>query len=161
MLKKILGILITVVYFVSYAQENDKLCLYVKNKDFWPANQGYRAVLGFKSKDKRFSHDNYYFKINYIDLDYQSLYSLGFPVNIDKIKYIDNPIEYFKGNTNWQLHEKFSLSKSIFIVTEIPEIKLEKEKDKSKTYIMFSATYIGTQKNATWMNNTGKNFIED
>ena len=160
-MKKIILLLFVSLYFLSSNSQSDNtLYLYVNNQSFWPAALGYKAVLGIKSKDVRFWHDNYYFKINYRDIDYQTLYSLGTPIDISTIDYINDPLKYFKNYTNWELHEKFSLHKFIFIITEIPENKLAKEKDKTKTYIMFPANYVGTQKNATWMNNTGKRFID-
>lgn len=159
-MKKVFVIIFCFFYVNMFSQENEKIYLYVNHNSFWPALLGYKAVIGIKSKDKRFMHDNYLFKIDYKDLDYQTLYSLGIPVNISNIGYIENPAEYFRNYSNWELHEKFSLYKTIFIITKIPKKKLEQMDDKSKTYIMFPAHYRGTQKNTTWVNNTGRKFID-
>lgn len=160
MKKIIFSLLFVFSFLASSGQKDNSIYLKVNNNSFWPAFLGYKAVLGFKSKDDRFRHDNYYFDITYNTLDHQSLYSLGIPININAIDYIDNPLEYFKDLKPYELHERFSLYKNIYIITEIPKDRLLMLKDKTKTHLMFSTSYGGTQKNVTWINNTGKKLID-
>lgn len=163
MKKLIFAILLSSSILISFSQDisDDKLYIYINNKSFWPALLGYKAVLGIKSNDERFSHDNYYFKISYRTLDYQSLYSLGEAINIDTLDYIKDPIEHFKDLTVCELHTKLSLYNQVFIISEIPESKLELLEDKSKRYIMWSAQYSGTNKDVTWVNPGKKPLIEN
>jgi len=162
-MKIIITLFLSFYSLITFSQEkyDEPLYIYVRNSDFWPELLAYKAVFGIKSKDKRFQSDNYYFKISYHDIDYQSLYSLGTPINKDGINYIKKPDKYFKDYSNCELHNMFSLYKRIYIVTDIPKHKLAKEKDKSKTYIMFYASYAGTQKNIVYTNVTGRDFIDD
>lgn len=146
---------------LSQEDKQDKLYIYINNKSFWPAMLGYKAVIGIKSKEREFSHDNYYFKISFNDLDHQSLYSLGTTINIDSLDYIKNPVKYLENLSVCEVHNKLSLYKQVFIITEIPKSKLDKEEDKSKKYIMWSAQYAGTNKDVTWVNPTNKPLIEN
>lgn len=163
-MKKIALIILFCSVVFSFAQQkrdNNKLYIYVNNNDFWPAILGYKAVFAIKSKDKRFSHDNYFFKISYTTVDYQSLYSLGTLTDISDLDYVEKPSEYFSELSVCELHDKLSLYNEIFIITEIPKSKLDKQVDKSKTHIMWSARYDGTLKDFTWVNPTHKNFIDE
>ena len=127
MKKLIFSIIFSISILTSFSQGNsdDKLYIYVNNKSFWPAMLGYKAVLGIKSIDKQFSHDNYYFKISYHGIDYQSLYSLGNTINTDSLDYIKNPIKYFENLTICEVHTKLSLYNQVFIISEIPKSKLD------------------------------------
>ena len=132
----------------------------MKNDRFIGDILAYKAYFSLPSGDERFQGDNYYFKIGFRSLDYKSLYSLGKPVNIDSIDYI-NPYIHFKDKTNCELHTELSLYKRIFIITDIPPSKLEKEKDKSKKHIIWYSKYHGTLKNIVHTNMTGKILLED
>ena len=46
----------------------------------------YRAIFYVKSEDEQFSHDNYYFDINYHDLNDIPLYKLGKLIDIKSIE---------------------------------------------------------------------------
>jgi hypothetical protein len=164
-MKKIVYLLFVGLFFTSgYSQEKNKkkedIYIYVNNSRFIGAVLGYKAYFSITSNDKRFQSDNYYFKIPFHGLDYQSLYSLGTPTNLDNIDVV-KPEDYFKNKTNCELHTEFSLYKQIYIITDIPKHRFKHGKNKTKKYIMFYAKYRGSVKNIVHTNMTSKNLIDE
>jgi len=157
----LLGIVLSPLYSQNKKENHfEDIYIYVKNDHFIGDALGYKAYFGLKNKDERFMADVYHFKIDYKSLDYQSLYSLGKPININSIDYI-TPIEYFKDKSNCDLHTELSLYKRIFIITDIPKNKLKKQKGKMKKHIIWQATYAGSIKDIVYTNMTGKILLED
>jgi hypothetical protein len=146
--------------FSQKSNNDDDIYIYINNKNFIGDALGYKALFYMSSEDKRFQSDNYYFKIDFTELDYQSLYSLGTPIDISALNYIV-PKDYFKDKSNCELHTELSLYKRIYIITDIPENKLIKEKDKSKKHIIWYTTYAGTLKDYIYTSASGKTLLED
>ena len=148
----------------SYSQENkkiyDDIYIYVDNSNFIGDVLGYKAYFDLKSRDSRFQSDVYHFKIDFKAVDYQSLYSLGKPINIESVNYI-NPKETFKNKSNCDLHTELSLYDMIFIITDMPKTKLSKEKDNSKRHLMWFVKYAGTIKDVIYTNMSGKTLLEN
>ena len=140
--------------------KSETLYLYVPNNAFIGGVLGYKAYFTIASKDKRFSHDNYYFYINYGSLDYKSLYNLGEEISVNSIEQI-NPGKLFKDLDYCELHSALSLYKRIYIVTDIPKSKLKSESESSKKYMKWLVDYSGSIKNVVHTNMTGKNLIDD
>ena len=162
--KKIVYIILLVLISSSIHSQNkeesnyDDIYIYVKNDRFIGDVLGYKAYFSLYSPDERFQADNYYFKIDFRSLDYESLYNLGKPINIDSINYID-PYVHFKGKTNCDLHTELSLYKRIYIITDIPHSRIRNKEDKK--HIIWHTTYAGTLKNIVHTNMTGKILLED
>lgn len=147
-------IFISLIASMTYSQgyskdEKEELYIFVENDKFIGAVLGYKAYFSLNSEDIRFQSDNYYFKINFEGIDYQSLLSLGTPVNLDNKKIIVPKI-YFKNISNCELHARLSLTKQIYIITSIP--KDEQNKTGENKYMIWHANYAGTLKNVTYTN---------
>ncbi|WP_223033142.1 hypothetical protein [Hanstruepera marina] len=144
----------------NYKTAFDEIYIFINNKNFRHDVLGYKAYFDTKSDDKRFQSDNYSFRIDYKTLDYISLYNLGKLVNKDSISYID-PLDYYKGKTNYEIHIELSLYKRIYIVTNLPEKMLIENPELHNKLIIWSTSYAGTVKDVSYMSYSGKNLLED
>ncbi|HET8885299.1 MAG TPA: hypothetical protein VFM70_03000 [Salinimicrobium sp.] len=124
--------------------------IYIMTNYFTQDFLGYKAYFDIKSTDLRFTHDTYFFRIDFPDIDYSSLYSLGKPVNIDSIEVME-PKQFFYNKSNNFIHTELSLwekenNTRIFIVAEIPSSRLRRQADKSKKHMIWDVDYVGTMK---------------
>lgn len=121
-------LLIIFTFSTSLKEDSEATYLLISNKNFTPDLLGYKAFFSIKSTDKRFQGDVYKFRIDYKSLDYQSLYSLGTLVDLDTIHYLQ-PEKAFKSISNCELHEKLSLLKNAYIITELPNTTNNSKKE--------------------------------
>lgn len=125
-----------------FSQENKKdLYILIDNKTQVIAEKdGYTFTLYIKSKDKRFSHDVYTFKVMNEGFELKPLKELSKSVSLDKIS-VKNQSDFFNDMMPCESHEKLSLDK-IYLVKEIPK----KNKSDVQLYRYWSVIYCGTQK---------------
>jgi len=158
-MKKIFAIILLVLLSQSiFAQEKTEykdLYILSDSESFTGELLRYRAIFYVKSEDERFSHDNYYFDINYHDLNDIPLYKLGKLIDINTIDYI-NSKDFFKAKSNCELHEELSLMHKngtrIFIISKLPDSNLLRKEGvidndyKTDEYMVWFANYSGTRK---------------
>ncbi len=165
-IKTIFLLLFIFLFSKAYTQEvsrekmkyND-LYIYVDNSNFVGGKGEYVARFSIKSSDKRFSHDNYSFRIYDPIGEERNLYSLGKFINIDSLNYII-PEEHYKSTPACKTHNELSLTIKnnklrIFIITKIPKDLLNKNNIKDKEYMIWQAFYNGTVKDLSYVN-TGR-----
>lgn len=142
----VLVILLTFWFTNAIAQDEP---LYIFNKqpyfvdcaEFLGSLCGFSTIIDIPSRDKRFNFDTYYFGFD--NVTYFTLLESGLEkvspkdfeqeVSIDTINlsYIKN----FKSIDPYELHEKLSLTKKIYLVTK-----------KNRKYVCYRILYKGTAK---------------
>lgn len=157
-MKKILIILLGLFLQSIFAQQKtefEDIYILSNSANFTGQLLGYRAFFSVKSEDEQFSHDNYYFDINYHDSNDSPLYKLGKLIDIKSTDYI-NSEDFFKGKANCELHAELSSMykkrQRIFIICKLPDsILLRKEgildnDYDTDEYMVWFASYSGTRK---------------
>jgi len=157
--KNIILLLFIFLFTKAYAQEKMEytdLYLYIDNSNFTGSKGEYIARFSIKSTDKRFSHDNYSFRIYDPIGEERNLYSLGKFINIDSLNYII-PEEHYKSTPACKTHNELSLTIKnnklrIFIITKIPKDLLTQNNINDKKFMIWQAFYNGTVKDLSYIN---------
>lgn len=154
----------------SYSQENtnskslnNDLYIYINDLAFAGSKGYYIARFTVPSIDKRFSHDNYSFRIYDPMMEERKLFALG--KLTDSVNFII-PKEYYKDKPAHLTHNELSLSRKkpkfqIFVVTETPKSILNPKSDGYKKYIVWKAYYDGTVKDFSYTNLSRSVFLRE
>lgn len=130
------------------ATQNDSIkdvYLYIDSRNFFGSKGEYKTSFSIKSKDPRFSHDNFNFYILDNQLEERNIYSIGKYINKDLLDYV-NPNDYFENKSILEIHDELSLlsiknNKRIFIITYV---------QRKQIYMVWEAKYAGTIRDVTY-----------
>jgi hypothetical protein len=150
-------LILTILSFsFAHSQENNDLVFFIPSQQFFGSGGNYVVRFSTLSNDKRFSHDNFIFRIIDNSGNDRSLYQLGTRIDISTINSVI-PHEFYKDNESCKIHEELSLTntgksiKSIYIVTKIPPDILIREKDKTLKHMIWKVKYDGTNKDISYV----------